>query len=149
MTDFYYLVVLPFSKLHRLAVESYETTTSTQRLLLEQNSRVQIETAGAAYTAVFNGIEIAGDDATFCPIDDHRIAFYSRTARQLRYPLPATWKRDEVTARTLTLQGPIACKIQIVANTLIVEASPKQPVILYENEHAIPEAGTDDATRAA
>ena len=144
MTDFYYLVVLPFSKLHRLAVESYESTGPTNRLLLEQRSEIEMSTDGGSYTAVFQGVAIAKDDATFCPIDDHRIAFYSRTARQLRYPLPASWKQNEVTSRTLTLQGPIACKMQIIGNMIVVEASPKQPVIVYANIRAVLQEATYD-----
>lgn len=140
ITDFYYLVVLPFSKLNRLSVERYESVGSIRCLFLDQRSQVRMDADGQTYTAMFCGVEIAKDDATFCPIDEHRIAFYSRTARQLRYPLPSTWDRTEVVARTLTLQGSTAFKMQVVDGLIVVDINPKQPVIVYANQNIIRQA---------
>ena len=84
IADFYYLVVLPFSKLHQLAVEGYESTGTVRRLLLERRSQVTVDTSSSqCYAATVEGIEIARDESTCCPIDENRIAFYSRTARRL------------------------------------------------------------------
>jgi hypothetical protein len=137
-TDFYYLVVLPFSKLHRLAVESYESKGSLRQLTLEQHSHVEMEAATTSYAATWNAIEIARDDATFCPIDDHRIAFYAVTSRTLRYPLPPGWNEPEILARTLTLQGRAACAIQIQDGMIVVPVEAKKPVIVYANESYMP-----------
>jgi Endo-alpha-N-acetylgalactosaminidase len=138
IADFYYLVVVPFSKLHRLAAETYESTNSLRRLTLEQDSQVEMNPATESYGAKVNGIEIARDNATFCPLDANRIAFYSRTARQLRYPLPNGWRSGKVTARALTLTGRSAHKVQCIDGMIVVDAQPKQPVIVYAREEAIP-----------
>jgi hypothetical protein len=136
-TDFYYLIVLPYSKLHTLAVEQYESHGPVRRLLLQQQSEVTMDTAGDAYSAKFNGLEIARDNATFCPIDAHRIAFYARTARRLSYPLPAGWRSDEITARKLTTAGRVPWKSQCSGGMLTVDVEANTPVIVYANESAM------------
>ena len=140
IADFYYLVVLPFAKLHKLAVEDYERNGTVRRLILERQSEVTMDTASDSYAARIGGIEIARDNATFCPIDDNRIAFYSRTARTLRYPLPAGWDAHTLTARALTLQGRVACNVLCADGMIVVEAEAKRPVIIYSSEKAIPAA---------
>lgn len=138
IADFYYLVVLPFSKLHRLAVESYESTGSLRRLTLEKGSQVEMNPATDSYTATVHGVEIARDESTCCPIDANRIAFYSRTKRQLRYPLPSEWRAAKVTARALALTGRSDYKVQCLEGMIVVNVEPKQPVIVYASEEAIP-----------
>jgi Endo-alpha-N-acetylgalactosaminidase len=137
-TDFYYLVVLPFSKLHRLAVESYESKGTSRRLILEKQSQVEMTAKSTDYSAVWNGTEIARDDATFCPVDDRRIAFYATSARTLRYPLPSGWDPAEIVARTLSLQGRSICKIDIKGGMIMVKVEARKPVIVYENESYMP-----------
>jgi hypothetical protein len=138
MTDFYYLIALPFSKLHLLSVEAYESTNSSRRLLLEQGSQITMDITSEAYSAEWKGMEIAKNDATFCPIDENRIAFYTGSARQLRYPIPSAWNPAEITARTLSLQGRSTFKIRLVNGMIVVDAEAKQPVIVYASERAIP-----------
>jgi len=138
--DFYYLVVLPFGKLHKLAVEEYESMGTVRRLLLEGNSQVTMDMASDSYSAAIGGVEIAHDNATFCPIDEGRIAFYARTARTLRYPLPAGWDAAAVTARALTLEGRVECTVQCIAGAIVVQAEAKRPVIVYSSRKAIPQA---------
>ena len=138
IADFYYLVVLPFAKLHKLAVEDYESAGTVRRLLLEGNSQVSMDTAGDSYTASIGGIEIARDNATFCPIDEQRIAFYARTARTMRYPLPKGWDAARVTARALTLEGRKEHPVQCVDGMILVRAEAGRPVIVYASEKVIP-----------
>lgn len=138
MMDFYYLIALPFSKLHMLAVESYESGNSSRLILLEQNSQVESSKTDKSYSAKLRGIEIARDDATFCPIDENRIAFYASSARQLRYPIPPAWDPAEITARTLSLQGRSMFKVQLVNGMIVVDAEARQPVIVYACNRVIP-----------
>lgn len=137
IADFYYLVVLPFSKLHRLSVEEYENDGTTRHIRLEQRSLVKMSGDGQTYTATFRGSEIASDDATFCPIDDRRIAFYSRTARHLEYPLPPSWRQSQVVARSLTLQGPVPAPVKFRDGKIMVDTQAKQPIVVYASEGAL------------
>ena len=139
MSDFYYLVALPYSKLHRLSVQAYVRDGATRQITLTQDSQVQMTGEGDSYVAKYRGVEIARDNATFCPIDENRIAFYSRAAKRLRYPLPAAWSRDKVVARTLGVHGRTPCDVKIMAGMLEVEVLPNTPVIVYESETAIPQ----------
>ena len=138
-TDFYYLVTLPYSKLHRLTVQSYVREGATRKITLTRDSQVQMTGEGDSYVAKYEGVEIARDNATFCPIDENRIACYSKTAKRLRYPLPAAWSQDKVVARTLGVHGRTPSDVKIVAGTLEVEVLPNMPVIVYANEADIPQ----------
>jgi hypothetical protein len=131
IADFYYLVVLPFTQLHRLQVEGFESAGSFRRLLLGQRSHVTIDTASRSYAAAVNGVEIARDESTCCPIDANRIAFYSRTACELRYPLPPGWDPLALTARSLTLEGRVNHEVRCVDGTIAVSAAERQPIIVY------------------
>ncbi len=131
IADFYYLVVLPFTHLHRLQVVDYQSIGSHRRLILEQQSQVMIDTASHSYSAVVNGVEIARDESTFCPVDANRIAFYARKACELRYPLPPGWDPSAITARSLTLEGQMKHEVRCVDGTIVVHAAARQPVMVY------------------
>lgn len=135
VTDFYFLVALPFSKLHHLAVEDFESEGSIRRLILEHNSRITMDTANDSYVAAVNGIEIARDDSTFCPLDANRVAFYSRTPRELQYPLPSGWNASKIAAWRLTLQGRVTHEVRFVDGMIVVHVDAQQPVIVYANEN--------------
>ena len=137
MAEFYYLVVLPYGKLHKLAVEGYEKTGNGHRLVLEQNSHVSRDPSNESYSASVNGIEIARDGSTSCPIDEHRIAFYSRTARRLAYPLPSEWAAANVTARAMTLQGRTNHPVRCDDGRIMVDVASAQPVVVYSHESII------------
>jgi hypothetical protein len=140
MAEFYYLVVLPYAKLHALAMEGYESGASTLRVQLERNSHVQLDASSGSYSATCDGTEIARDDATFCPIDEHRIAFYSRHARQLTCPLPKAWQADRIRARALSLEGRRSHQAQCANGMISVRVEAGQPVIVYSDESRIPSA---------
>ncbi len=136
ITDFYYLVVLPFSKLHALSVERYESEGAVRRVFLERRSSVSLNTETGSYTAELDGLIISRDHAVMCPIDEHRVAFYARTAQKLTHPLPAGWNAADVRACVLTTQGRSVHKVEIAGGEMIVEVSPHQPVIVYAREDA-------------
>ena len=137
MAEFYYLVVLPYGKLHRLSVEGYESQGSTRRILLERNSQIVRDLANESYAATVDGIEIARDGSTCCPIDARRVAFYARTARRLVYPLPAGWEADKMTGRAMTLGGRIAHPVRCEGGKILVEVAAGQPVVVYADSSAI------------
>jgi hypothetical protein len=141
MAEFYYLVVLPYAKLHALAMEGYESSGSTLRVELERNSHVELDTRSGSYSATYDGIEIARDHATFCAIDEHRIAFYSSTPRRLTYPLPLGWQADRICARVLSLEGRKSHQARCVDTVISVHVEAAQPVIVYSDEGRIPKPG--------
>jgi hypothetical protein len=138
MAEYYFLVVLPYAKLHNLAMEGYESSGSILRVELERNSHVALDTRSGSYSATCDGIEIARDNATFCPIDEHRIAFYSSTPRLLTYPLPKGWRPDRISARALSLEGRKAHQARCADGMISVHVEAAKPVIVYSDESTIP-----------
>ena len=131
IADFYFLTVVPFTKLRRLAVETYQSHGTQHRLGLENNSWIEIDTATNGYTAVVNGAPIAGNNATFCSIDGDRIAFYAQEARRLTAPLPADWDAHTVKARALFLDRQESHPFNITSGNIVVDVLARRPVIAY------------------
>jgi hypothetical protein len=137
IADFYYLVVLPYSKLHAFSVDRYESEGAVRRVLLERHSSVSLNTETGSYSAELDGLTISRDNATTCPIDEHHIAFYATTAQKLTYPLPAGWTAAGVKARALTIQGRNVHKVECAEGKIVVEVMAHQPVIVYAGEDAL------------
>jgi len=141
ITDFYYLLALPFNKVHRLEVESFARRGSLCRLELEEQSAVAMDAEGTSYEVVWHGTTIAGSDSTTCPVDGHRIAFYSCSGGRLTYPLPKAWsaasRGARVTARRLSAAGRAPFPVRIESGQIVVDAPARVPVMVYASEDAI------------
>jgi hypothetical protein len=131
IADFYFLTVVPFTKLRKLNVETYESHGTKRYLGLENNSWIEIDTATNGYTAAVNGVVIASDNATFCSIDDDRIAFYAQEARRLTAPLSAGWDVHAVKARALFPDRQESHPFSIMSGNIVVDVLPRRPVVAY------------------
>jgi len=138
ITDFYYLVVLPYNKVHSLDVASYSKDGSRRVLHLEAGSKITIETASNSYEVVLNGVTIAANESTTCALDANRIAFYSRSGGRLEFPLPARWIPAKMTARSLTVEGRKPFPVRVESAKIIVDALAQVPVVVYAEEKSIP-----------
>ena len=138
VTDFYYLVALPYSKVHRLDVESYATKATLRTIALEDESEITMDAAGKAYRVQWKNTVISKDESTTCPVDEGRIAFYSRSGGRLTYPLPKGWASGEVVARSLTVEGRRPFALSIEAGQIVIEAPAQVPVMVYATEDRIP-----------
>ncbi len=134
IADFYFLTVLPLTQLRRHNVETYQSHGTQRRLGLENNSWIEIDTATDAYTAAVNGVAIASNHATFCPIDDDRVAFYTREARRLTAPLPAGWDVHGVRARALFQDRQENHPLTITSGKIVVDVPARRPVIAYRQQ---------------
>ncbi len=137
ITDFYFLVALPYSKVHALDATSYQVHGGTRIIQLEQDSKIAMNTAIPSYTVVWNGAIITQNEQTTCPIDDQRIAFYARTATRLSYPLPTHWNSAAVTACRMTIDGRQPHSVQIADGRIVLEAPTRVPIIVYATKEAI------------
>jgi hypothetical protein len=138
ITDFYYLVVLPYNKVHSLDVESYSAIGTRRMLYLEGESKISMDTASGAYEVVWNGVTITADDSTTCPLDDNRVAFYSRAGGRLEFPVPAHWMPTDITARSLSVDGRRPVGVRVAAGKMSVDAPPRIPIVVYAAERFIP-----------
>jgi hypothetical protein len=60
---------------------------------MEGNSQIVLDWAKKSYSVVLDGVEVARDDSTFCPVEKDKIAFYALTPQTLTATLPAAGKR--------------------------------------------------------
>ena len=137
IADFYFLVVLPFNKVHALDVESYSTRGAVREIRMEGDSSIWMDAAGSSYGVKWNGLTITANESTTCPVDSQRIAFYSKAGARLSYPLPAQWKAAEVTARRLTINGREPFPVRIEGGQIVVEVPAQAPVMVYARESAV------------
>jgi hypothetical protein len=137
ITDFYYLVVLPYNKVHTRDVVSYTTRGAVREIELEGSSKIAIDAAARTYTVTLEGATIAQGESTCCPVDADRIAFYSRAGGRLAYPLPKEWDEAAVAARALTVEGRRPFPVKIEEGQIVVEVPARSPVMVYSREQAI------------
>jgi hypothetical protein len=133
IAEFYFLIVLPFSKLHDLPVEDYSHRDATRRLKLGGGAEIALADDGESYAAAWNGATIARSGTTTCAIDADRIAFFARNAETLTYPLPDGWRGEDVVARALALQGAEPHSAKVEARSIVVKVPARTPVIVYRN----------------
>ena len=145
ITDFYFLVVLPYNKVHLLDVESYSSRSTVKEILLEGDSAIRIDAASSSYRVKLNGITITANGGTTCPVDAQRIAFYSKAGATLRYPLPSRWSAEEVTARRLTVNGREPFSVQVHDGQIVVEMPAQVPVMIYAHEDNIARPGASQS----
>ncbi|MDP9080004.1 MAG: endo-alpha-N-acetylgalactosaminidase family protein [Bacteroidota bacterium] len=131
--DYYFLTVLPFSKVHDKAVEDYTHDGFTTEIKLAQNSFIENNWMSGNYSITANGVEIAANNATFCPIDSDRIAFFSRESRTLSAPIPSGWTTASITGRALYADHRSKVKVDVENGRIQVEVNGGTPVIIYRN----------------
>lgn len=146
ITDFYFLVVLPYNKVHLLDVESYCARGAMREIRLEGDAKLWMDTAGSSYGVKWNGATITANESTTCPVDAERVAFYSKAGAKLSYPLPAHWSTAEVTARRLTANEREPFPFQIENGQIVVGVPAQTPVMVYARESAI---ATSEASQSA
>jgi hypothetical protein len=89
ITNYYYLNFLPWTKLHALDILSFQRDNQSVTMDLSNKSSVKIDySTKDSFSAVYDGIQIMDGNSITCPIDNNRIAFYSKTEKTLTYPVP-------------------------------------------------------------
>ncbi len=139
-TDLYYLMMVPWFKLHGRNVESFRREGDRTVVELEGNAVADMDWAKQTYTVSIDGSEVARDLATYCPLDDHRIAFYSASARELSAPLPAGWDAGRIAGSALSASGREAVPVTVRDGRVVVAVDAQTPVIVYRDSGSIPQA---------
>jgi len=137
ITDFYFLVVLPYNKVHLLDVERYSVRGTVREICLEEGSTIWMDTTSLSYGVKWNGATITANESTTCPVDAERIAFYSKAGGKLSYPLPAHWSAAELTARRLTVSGREPFPVLVEGGQIVVDIPARAPVMVYARKGAI------------
>jgi hypothetical protein len=138
ITDFYFLVVLPYNKIHLLDVKSFSARGTVREIRLEGDSTIWMDATGSSYGVKWNGATVTTNESTTCPVDANRIAFYSKNGGRLHYPLPARWSAAELTARRLTVNGREPFPVQVEDGQIEVDIPAQVPVMVYARDNAVP-----------
>lgn len=132
MLDSFYLAMVPWFRLHLLNVEGFERAGERTITTLEgSGNRVSIDWEKNSYSVMLDGIEVARETATFCPLGKDRIAMYSIADGPLTATLPAGWSPQELTAMTLFAEKKEPAKFSLDGRQVTVQMQARRPVMLY------------------
>jgi hypothetical protein len=133
-TSFYYGTLVPWYQVHYRNIEAYLRDGDRTVIGLEGNSRIDLDWKNDLYSVTVDGVEVARNGDTFCPIGKDRVAFYSRTAKQLSAPLPEGWDANTIYARALWMEG---TSVKVLDGKLIVNVQAEHPVMVFRNEQVL------------
>jgi hypothetical protein len=136
--DSFYLVMVPWFRLHMLNIEGFERNGDKTISILEgQGNRVEVDWSRNSYSVTFDGAEVARDSATFCPLSSDRIAMYSIADGPLTATLPASWNPGEITARSLFIDRKEEARFQMSGRKITVQMQARRPVMIYRSQSFI------------
>lgn len=136
LTAFYYSEMVPWFQVHNQEVESYRREGERTHIGLEGNSSIDIDWKSKQYTVILDGVEVAKDGDTFCPVGSDRIAFYSKGGAKLTAPLPAGWDARTIAALALYEDHAAEAPVTISAGKLNVDASAGRPIMVFRYGNA-------------
>lgn len=133
ITDIFYLNLIPWMHLHQLEIESFERSDDRVSIGYGNGTRIEIDMEKKSYRVVLDGVDVADQEAVFCPMDADRLCFYSLTARELSAPWPKGWKGHEVASIALSIGKREPVPFRVLAGQVSLSVAAQQPVILYRN----------------
>jgi hypothetical protein len=126
---FYYGSLVPWYQIHYRNIEAYLRDGDRVVISLEGNSKIDLDWKTGQYAVTVDGVDVARDGDTFCPVGKDRVAFYSPFAKQLSAPLPEGWDSSAVA------QAPATVSVRDGKLTVAVQA--EQPVMVFRNAAAL------------
>jgi hypothetical protein len=123
--------LVPWYQVHYRNIESFRRDGDRTVIGLEGNSSIDIDWKNMRYTVTVNGAEIAKDGDTFCPVGGDRIAFYSKTGRQLSAPLPKGWDPSAIVAMALYADKAEEVPVVRSGGRVTVDAPAARPIIVF------------------
>lgn len=133
ITDVFYLLKLPWFKLHSRNIEWFHRAGDKTSIGLEGNSQIDLDWSKNSYAVTIEGIEIARDGSTFCLLDENRIAFYSLEAKELSAPFPKDWDSSKIAAVALFTDHPEEAHVAVEAGKLKISVPARRPVMVYRD----------------
>jgi hypothetical protein len=133
ITDFFYLTVVPWFKVHNREVESYHRQGEQTTIGLGGDSSIWIDWENERYSVRIEGVEIARDGSTFCQLEEDRIAFYSASAGNLSTPFPKNWDAAKVAAFALAVEKPDELSPRVEDGKLNIFVPAHRPVMVYRD----------------
>ncbi len=133
ITDLFYLMILPWHKVHALNIEAFRREGDRTLIVLEGNSHIDLDWSAKTYSVVLDGVEIARDLGTFCPLDDGRIAFYAVAERELSAPLPGGWNPASIATFALSAGKAEEINATVEGGRVKLAVPARRPVLVYRD----------------
>jgi hypothetical protein len=121
----------PWYQVHYCEVESYRREGNRTVIGLEGNSTIDLDWKSNRYSVRVNGVEVAKDGDTFCPIGSDRIAFYSLKDGRLTAALPAGWNVAAVAALALCPDRAEEVALSKAGGKLSVDELAGRPIVVF------------------
>jgi hypothetical protein len=134
--EVYYSELVPWYRVHYREIESYRREGDRTVLGLAGNSTIDLDWKTNHYTVTVDGVEVAKDGDTFCPIGSDRIAFYSRNGGRLTASLPAGWNAANVAALALYVDHAEEVPLTKNGGKLTVDAPTGRPILVFRDGDA-------------
>lgn len=109
LKEIYYLLYLPWFLLHKLEIVDYQSSGDEVYLMLEEDSSIRSNTKTGEYSVVWRGREISRNESVFCPVNEKKIAFFSKRDGELSYPLSKARCGSRPKVYEITEDGPKDC----------------------------------------
>ncbi len=135
-TSFYYGELVPWYQVHYRNIEAYLWDGDRSVISLEGNSKIDLDWKSGQYSVTVDGAEVARDGDTFCPVGQDRVAFYSRTAKQLSAALPEGWNANAVVALALSADKSETAQVSVRDGKLTVDVQAERPVMVFRDASA-------------
>jgi hypothetical protein len=136
ITDLFYLMMVPWFRLHSRKLESFRREGERVVIGLEGDCRIDLDWKSKTYKVRIDGVDVASDGSTYCPLGKERVAFYSTTANELSFPLPGEWRQDRLRGRALSREGTQPAVVAVHGRTMTVQVPARQAVIVDQNAAA-------------
>lgn len=133
LAAFYYSMMIPWYQVHYRDVESYRREGDRTVIGLAGNSTIDVDWKNNRYTVAVDGVEIAKDGDTFCPVGNDRVAFYSKNGGRLSAPLPAGWDAQGIAALALYPDRAEEVPVSEKAGKLTVDAPAGRPIMVFRD----------------
>ena len=134
VTDIFYLLMVPWFRLHTLDIESFERSGDAVVIGLENDATIELNESQPTYSVKLDGVEVARDGSTFCPLDENRIAFYSLQRAELAAALPTSWDAADIVAVALDAEQRERTAVSGQGGKVRVTVDARHPVIVYRDE---------------
>jgi hypothetical protein len=118
--------------MHSLEILSFVRKGNSIDMKLSHGSSLHL--SADIVTANYKGITIINNGDITCPMDDNRIAFYSKTTKTLSYPLPKGANESSIRAAALFADHRVDIPVSIDNGLIKVNVTKQVPTIVYLND---------------
>jgi hypothetical protein len=136
INDIFYLMMVPWFTIFNRELESFRRDGDRTVIGLEGNYTLDLDWAKQMYSVACDGVELARNGSTTCPLDADRIAFYATENKELSTPLPKNWRADGIRAQLLNATGAQAYEATVTSGMIKVSVQARQPVIVSRAANA-------------